>query len=263
MKKETKKKIQAVTVCVNYSDFLSHTIANTKTIFDRLVVVTDTKDILTKNLCDFHSVECIQTDAFYVNGGFNKANGINEGLKVLDSDVWVVHIDADVYLTPISRKILDKLKLNKKCIYGIDRMNCKSFEKWNKFITSPTPTHEKGCFVKLDHFDVGNRLSHYDSECYLPIGFFQMWHPTASKIKIYPNDRNTVEHTDVQLSLNFAMQNRRFIPDINCIHLESEASYMGKNWNGRKTKWFGLDKVEFKSDKIKGEINSYENKKNK
>ena len=83
--------VEGVIVCVNYSDMLAHTLAAAKAQFNRLVVVTDTKDDATKNLCEYHHVECVRTDVFYENGDkFNKGKAINAGLARLSRKGWVV-----------------------------------------------------------------------------------------------------------------------------------------------------------------------------
>ena len=80
---------------------------------------------MTQRLCEYHHVQCVVTDAFYTNGDkFNKANGINEGLKALTKKEWVIHFDSDVYLPPLTRNILENIDLNSDTLYGVDRMMC-------------------------------------------------------------------------------------------------------------------------------------------
>ena len=90
-------KIEAVVVCDHYSDFLRCTLPANKHLFDRIVVVTSAEDRDTQRICEFHHVECLQTDA--LNSRWNKfckGAGINEGLSRLDRHGWVVHLDADI-----------------------------------------------------------------------------------------------------------------------------------------------------------------------
>ncbi len=78
-------KIEAVVVCDRYSDFLRCTLPANKHLFDRIVVVTSAEDRDTQRICEFHHVECVQTDA--LNSRWNKfckGAGINEGLSRLD-----------------------------------------------------------------------------------------------------------------------------------------------------------------------------------
>ena len=235
-------KIEAVTVCVNYSDFLAHTLPHTKQHFDRIVIVTDTKDEATRRVCEFYNVMCVQTDVFYENGNkINKGRGINEGLKHLDMDGWVVHLDADIYLPPLTRSILEKIELDKETIYGIDRMMCPSYEAWMKFMDNPKPLHEGWIYVHTGAFPIGVRIAEYKGNGYEPIGFFQLWNPKASGVLEYPNEHGEVDRSDVMFAKKFRRSKRQLLPEIISIHIDSEElPAMGKNWAGRKTKKFGM-----------------------
>jgi len=237
-------RLEAVVVCVNYSDFLAHTLPYNKQLFDRMIVVTDNKDEKTKKLCEYHNVECVQTDEFYRGSSIiNKGRGINEGLKLLSKSDWVLHLDADIYLPPLTREILERIEpeLDKKGLFTVDRMMCPTYQEWNKFVNSPQLLHEGWIFVHTNIFPMGVRIAEYKSAGWEPIGYFQMWHPKTSGIKEYPNEHGSVDRSDVIFTKNWSRGNRHLIPEIISIHLESEAlnlSEMGKNWNGRKTKEF-------------------------
>jgi hypothetical protein len=235
-------KIEAVTVCVNYSDFLAHTLPHNKNHFNKIVVVTDTKDIDTKKVCDFYNVMCVQTDVFYENGNkINKGKGINEGLKHLDMDGWVVHLDADIYLPPLTRSILENLELDNKTIYGIDRMMCPSYKDWMNFIDNPSLLHEGWIYVHPTAFPMGVRIAEYKGKGWEPIGFFQMWNPKGSGVFEYPKEHGAVDRSDVIFAKKFPRSKRQLLPEIISIHIDSEQAHMGKNWSGRQTIKFSLD----------------------
>jgi hypothetical protein len=239
-----KLKLQAIVVSINYSDFLKITLPNNKQYFDKLVVVTDTKDLETAKVCNFYNVKCIQTDAFYSEGEIvpNKAKGINEGLKDLDLDAWIIQMDADIWLPPLTRDILEHYPLEKDSIYGIDRFMCNSYEDWIDFIhmnKKEIPNiHEGWIYLHMDHFPIGQRIVQYYGEGYMPIGYFQLWHPNGSKVISYPVELAGFDRTDVLHLKQFPREKRRFIPDLVCIHLASEEHEMGQNWGGRRTKKF-------------------------
>lgn len=237
-------KIECVIVCVNYSDFLAHTLPHNKQYFNKLVVVTDTKDEKTKRLCDFYNVLCIQTDVFYTGGDkFNKAKGINAGLATLDKDGWVVHLDADIYLPSLTRTILENARLRGEDVYGIDRMMCPNYQQWIEFLETPRLTHTAWVYVYPTLFELGVRVALYKSEGYIPIGFFQMWNPKGSNIYSYPEQHDGAARTDMQFAKLFPRERRGFIPELIAIHLESEKQLvMGKNWNGRQTKLFQAER---------------------
>jgi hypothetical protein len=234
-------KLEAVIVCINYSDFLKITLPANKHYFDRLVIVTDEQDTETHKVCEFYNVHCVKTNAFYVDGPMpNKAMGINEGLKHLSKEGWVLQLDADIWLPPLTREILSKYPLDSKSIYGIDRLMCNSYKDWMNFIHmhSPRPIHEGWIYLHLHHFPMGQRIVQYQGEGYMPIGYFQLWNPKGSGVWTYPVEKVGFDRTDVLHLKQFTREYRRFIPDIVCIHLASEDHAMGQNWYGRTTSSF-------------------------
>lgn len=236
--------LEGIIVCVNYADFLTHTLPHNKTHFDNLVVVTDTKDIKTKELCEFYHVRCIQTDIFYENGNsFNKGAAINYGLSQLENKGWVMHLDADIYLPPLTKHILENLPLESQKIYGADRLMCPSYEKWAEFLNNPKKIQEGWVYIHLDSFPIGVRIAEYNNKDsgYEPIGYLQLWNPKGSGVYGYPTQHDYCDRTDVLHCKRFSRQNRELLPEIVVIHLESEGltvDSMGKNWKGRKTRLF-------------------------
>ena len=58
--KTSSVKIEGLVVCVGFSDILAYTLPNNKSLFNNLVVVTDTKDKDTERLCHIYNVKCIK-----------------------------------------------------------------------------------------------------------------------------------------------------------------------------------------------------------
>jgi hypothetical protein len=101
---------------------------------------------------------------------------------------------------------------------------------------------------------MGVRIGEYMSEGYEPIGFFQLWHPNTSGVKLYPELHGSADRTDVLHAKKWHRSKRELIPEIIGIHLDSEGidvNSMGKNWKGRKTKYFGYQSVTKKSSFLK------------
>lgn len=233
--------VEAVVVCVNYADFLAHTLPYNKSQFDRMVVVTAPGDEHTINLCHYYNVECIETDVFYRGGDvFNKGAGINEGLGKLSMKGWVVHMDADMYLPPQTRGIIDRLQLDPEKIYGCDRLMCPSYEAWAEFVCEPKQIQEGWVFIHPTAFPVGVRIAQYMSYAggYEPLGYFQLWNPRTSGIESYPTEHGAADRTDVLFCKQWPRARRELLPEIVLIHLES-TSEMGANWWGRKSPRFG------------------------
>lgn len=236
-------RIEAVTVCVDYSDFLAYTIPLNKQHFDHWVIITSKEDRETQKLCRHHNIECLVTDRFTENGNaFNKAKGINEGLLYLTKTDWVVHIDADIVLPPMFRQMVEKIPLDKKAIYGADRLMCPTFEEWTKHVHKPRPMYDNWIYIHMDAFPIAARVADYNGDGYAPIGYFQMWHSPTNNAPLYPEEHGAADRTDMAFAKRWSRENRRLLPEIITVHLDSENATVestGKNWQGRKTIPFG------------------------
>jgi len=236
-------KLEVVTVCVNYADFLEPVIIANKAFFDKWVIVTDTKDIVTKELCDKYNLICVQTDVFYEGGApFRKYAGINEGVKHLDKDGWILFLDGDIVLSKWARRVLESRKLDTNKIYGIDRVNCKGYERWVEYqktegvLINNWLLHSAG-------LEFGARIVHIYGEegenglftGYKPLGFFQLVH--SSRFTYYPEGSQDASHGDLAFAKLWAPEERELIPEILGVHLFTDA-FKGNNWLGRKSKPF-------------------------
>lgn len=229
-------KMEAVIVCDQYSDFLRCTLPANKHLFDRIVVVTSAEDKATQRICEFNHVRCIKTDALNSRWGkFCKGCGINEGLDQLDKDGWVVHLDADIWLPPLSRIMLQNANLDPCMLYGIDRFLVRGYKEWDKFLEMPTLQHECDAYVHLNAFPLGTRVTSKDGGGYIPIGFFQMWNPKVSGVNDYPEQHTDAGRGDMMFAKRWPRCKRALIPEVLGYHLESVDAQMSSNWYGRKT----------------------------
>lgn len=234
-------KLEAVVVCDKYSDFLAFTLPENKILFNKIVVVTSHEDKETQRVCEYWHVQCIQTDVLESRRGhFCKGKGINEGLAALDMDGWVAHLDADIVLPPLTRILLEKADLDTSMLYGCDRVMCKSFEDWIRFRSKPRLQQENECWIHMDQFPFGHRVVINSFGGYVPIGFFQLWSPSGSGIKAYPEGHTTAAREDTNFALQWPRSKRHMLAEIIAYHLESEDAPMAKNWAGRTTREFGL-----------------------
>lgn len=232
--------LEALTICVNFSDVLAFTLPLNKSHFDRMIVVSDSVDEATKNLCSHHHVELVQTDAFYAaDAAFAKARGINVGLSHLSRKGWVVHMDADIVLPPRTRELLEKIRLDPTIIYGIDRMMCPDWLSWVKYMQKPVQQHTAQTFVIPDAFPLGARVARLHADGWLPIGFFQLWHPVGSGIHDYPEEHGTAGRTDMLHAMRWPREQRALIPELIAVHLEGPLGKGQKNWRGRQMGHFG------------------------
>jgi hypothetical protein len=229
-------KIEAVVVCDKYADFLAHTLPTNKFLFDRIVVVTSYEDSETRRVCEHYHVECLPTDGLQSRKKeFHKGVGINVGLGKLSLGGWVVHMDADIYLPPQTRILLETADLAADFIYGIDRFRVKGHDAWSEFLSMPKLQHEASVYIHTHAFPIGTRVMHSFAGGYVPVGFFQMWHPGVSGIKDYPAEHTTAGRGDTLHAERWPRALRGFIPEIIGYHLESHDSAMAANWSGRTT----------------------------
>ena len=230
-------RIEAVIVCVNYSDFLAHTLPDNLQHLDGVVVVTTPEDKETQRLCTKYSVDFIETRVFYEDGApFNKARGINLGLAHLKHSGWLLHMDADTLLPHRFRTMLDNAKLEQSNIYGADRLNVRCYEDWAEHKHKIVPQHQSRYLVNPPkEFSLGCRLLHMEYG-YCPIGYFQLWHSSLNRK--YPINSGSSEHSDVLFAVQWPRRNRILLPELFVFHLESEPGPMGQNWKGRKSKPF-------------------------
>ncbi len=216
--------IECVLVCVNYSDYLSCVIELNKKHFDNVIVITNKKDTETINLCNNHKVDCVLTDRFYENGDkFNKGKGINDGIKNLKFNDWVLITDADMY---IPDDFKEKTKdLNKECVYGTHRYMCPTNKEWEEFIN--TKEINKSWVLQKHRLAIG-------------VGFFQLINFNSEIMKKlnpkwYSEDFGHAGRSDRIFLRNWPDDLRKNLK-LNTIHLGSDE--LGKNWKGRVTgKW--------------------------
>lgn len=237
--------IEAVTVCVDYSDFLKETIKFNQQHFDRWVIVTSSTDTNTRELCRKHNLPCIVSDDHLREGdSFNKGRLIARGIDQLSQRGWLIHLDADIVLPRMFRQALDIAHLDPTCLYGADRVMVKGKEEWQKILSSGYLQHDYHYRVNFPAgYDVGTRWASWQHG-WCPIGYFQMWHGSASlwrgiHAKPYPVHHADAARGDVQFSLQWDRRKRVLLPEVIVFHLESvKDARLGANWKGRTTPRF-------------------------
>jgi len=237
-------RIEAVTVCIGYGDILSHTIVENQHLVDHLVVITSPDDDETRAVCRRHSVHHVLSEEHRRGGPFNKARLIQRGFDQIRGDEWILHLDADIVLPRKFRDLLDMAHLDPACIHGADRCNLIGFEAWQ------TLKRDKGCW---DNHSYQNHLRIIENvgtrwcsslHGYVPIGFFQLFHGEAARdrgihIRTYPYHHGDAARADVQFALQWDRRQRVLLPEVVVLHLESQATKLGANWEGRTTQRFG------------------------
>ena len=91
---------RAITVCVDYSDFLAVTLPYNRQHYSEYWVVTTDKDKLTHAVAEQYNCRIYSTDSFFKFGPntFAKWCGLEEGLKMMGKHGWINILDADILL---------------------------------------------------------------------------------------------------------------------------------------------------------------------
>jgi hypothetical protein len=242
-------KIEAVSVCVGYADFLVETAKVNRGLFDSWTIVTEPSDQETRDVCRrFNLRTFLSEDGRRFGTPFNKGRLIERGLHHLSAEGWRLHIDADIALPHNFRERLITADLQEDMIYGIDRIMLQSYSEWQDVLKSgylnggQFDYHCRQSFISKK--EIGTRWTHPQFG-YVPIGFFQLWHSSQDewkgiRVKPYPMEHGNACRTDVQHALQWDRHKRAVIPEVVGVHLESEPTEKGANWNGRKTRRFGV-----------------------
>src|SRR5580693_6983647 len=110
-------RLEAVTVRINYGDILRETAKYNAAIFDRWLIVTEASDEETREVCRQFSLPVLLSEdgksAAGDGGDFNKGKLVERGLRMLGTNAWKVHIDADIVLPTRTRHFLEISELDK------------------------------------------------------------------------------------------------------------------------------------------------------
>lgn len=97
--KVQKRKIEAIIVCKNYSDYLAITLPQNHKYFDNVFVISEENDIETKRVCDENGAIFIPYDGFNKNGAmFNFGGSRGQGLKHIIYNSYICYLDSDILI---------------------------------------------------------------------------------------------------------------------------------------------------------------------
>lgn len=241
-------RIEAVTVCIGYDDFLTVSAQHNRSLFDRWIVVTSPNDKATIKVCQRFNLGVLLTEEGTRDGEFNKGHLVQRAQRLLSSGAWRLHLDADIVCPSTLRKSLITSDLDPNKVYGADRVLVKSWDRWQRLLQSGYLQNQHDYHYRMRFpagYDIGTRWVS-PSHGWVPIGFFQLWHGDADEangvqVKAYPNRHGSANRTDVQHGLQWDRRHRELLPEVIVVHLESEEAKLGANWAGRCTKRFGPD----------------------
>ena len=89
--------LRAITVCVDYADYLAITLAYNRHHFNEVMVVTVHRDVETWEVAKRFGASPFMTQAFYDEGEiFNKWKALEEAFDCYGRHGWICNMDADV-----------------------------------------------------------------------------------------------------------------------------------------------------------------------
>ncbi len=152
--------MQAITVCLNYSDYLAITLQHNRKFFKTYSIVTSQEDAATLQLCkDFECTPLILPfEADYV-----KKSMMSRGLQLLQRPEWIQILDADIVLPEEYSKVIESHGgFDRDTLHGCHRVFCQNKLVWDMFGMTDLSCYEPE-----------------DNPRAVGIGFFQLFHAKA------------------------------------------------------------------------------------
>jgi hypothetical protein len=197
----------AITISINYSDFLSESLQINRPRFHHYYIITEESDIVTINVAKRYDCNILFASNKTQNGAvFNKSGMIHAAQKQIHKThplAWIVIMDADICLPSNIWKSMGINTLNKNTLYGLSRKIFETKEDFDK--QNPNAVVQE--FKK-------------------PIGYFQMY---WNKTRFYPVWSKNCSLCDIDFKNMFTKT--KVFNEISCMHIGKCDS----NWDGRVT----------------------------
>lgn len=203
-----------VTVCVNYSGLLRHTLPSwiAGLGVTECLVVTDLHDRKTVEVAEQNGAELHRTDRFYQAGAaFNKGGALAEAFasySILERHEWICLFDADIMPPPLWHWGLETLEPG--CLYSASR--------WQADALSDVPRHD------LKQIQEGP-----DGLC----GYFLLFHSSDLHVPQPPEPVFTSwQHAgnyDTVFTTRWPTERYRYLP-LRMIHIGTERNWWGVDW---------------------------------
>lgn len=202
-------KIHALTVCVNYVDWLAIGFERWKKDLASWTIITDSKDAQTAAFAMQNEVRLFQTDIFYEHGAaFNKGAALETARAVLpEQQDWLLLLDADIAPEPDWFAKLCAAKPEPGFIYGAPRFQYSG-----------------------DVADIDNPTLRRIPDALCDGGYFQLFHmqdPHIAELPVIEMDWSHAGVYDSHLKNRWPRNERRELP-IRLVHCGEQ-----ENWWGR------------------------------
>jgi len=222
------RRLDAVLVCVDYSDLLQYTLPYNIAHFDRYVVVTTSYDAATQSLAGQYGARLVVSDRCHEQGdAFNKGKMLNDGLAALDAPDWIVFTDADIFLPPGLPTAVAAVAGQRQQLFGTRR----------RFLPAGDEATIQRFFAQgLDMPGLREELPVRS----VPLGYFQLWNAGADAVRdrwprVLSEDFASAAAIDSWFHAHWprnAVAPLATDPRWDVVHIPH--GELGQNWNGRR-----------------------------
>lgn len=232
---EGMKRLLAVTVCINYADYLECIIPNNRH-FDRWLIATVASDQATQSVCERYGIEffvsrVLRADGRDFDAVTNKGRIINEAIDCLlqseSSDgAWCVICDADILLPRDFGQRVRAMPIEAGRLYSTaGRKICETRDQFESMVRCEP-------WLRFPSLNIH------------ALGYLNLFSLAASPNR-YPSrvGYSEDEHDDVLFTRSFALECRGTLPFV-VLHLGS----MEVNWHGRISDSFTKQDLKGGSD---------------
>jgi len=248
-------KIDAILTCVNYDDYLKFSLPENVKHFDRFVVVTDAEDKATSDIVLKNDAICViraNEDKFEANGA--KGRAINDGLKALEPEGWVLHLDADIILPDNFREILEAQSLDEEKLYWVTRKQPRTEQQFAEYLKDKTtikaweglnpegsPDRWSGPFGYFQLFNIKSEVIKSSKTLYSEMDTPTAWIDKADEKQIDWKASLDVLHECVDGTFNRRWskdQKVKLSDEFTVLHMPHGPCRI--NWSGRKSERFSF-----------------------
>lgn len=209
--------IDALTVCVDYAEFLALGIKRWREGLRSLTVVTAPHDEATQELAHAEGAQLHVTEAFYQDGAaFNKGRALEEARERLPRGGWVLLFDADIVPEPGWVYKVSEARPEIGNLYSAKRVDCRKLED----LESPT-------------------LPELPDDC--GVGYFQLYHsedPVAQARPLIDTFWIHAGNYDDRLKERWPRENRHWLP-IRLVHVGERENWFGR---GKRKEWEAMQR---------------------
>ncbi len=216
-------KLEAITVAINYSDYLELTLPENISYFDNYNILTIEEDKETIELCNKYGANCIIVDNPFGKNGFSFDKGyvIQEGLRNLKFFDWILLLDADIIVPTNFRELLNLDSLDMNILHGASRSFAWDYNEYLQY---------KNKEKTIDEF--------YNLPGGEGCGYIMLFNAKSQKLnnftiqQIYPNGN---EETDMHLLEHFHPKRIDVGKlNFNVLHLGGPSLFWEGRFNGKE-----------------------------